>query len=103
MGLPINFLFRQKNYDAQLWFALNEEPCFLFITLADPELIQEFSMELSIKTDCEKVLPMHDDYPELNKLRQAIFDSVKTTPEFILMKAKYFSLNKRRKKESPLS
>lgn len=103
MSLQISFPFRQKSYEAKIWFAFNDEPCFLFITLFEEELIKEFGGEVSIMTDGDRLLPKHDDYTELIKLRTAIFNAVKITDEFKLMKAKYISLNKRRKKEREFS
>ena len=64
-------------------------PCFIFVTLDDRELVKEFGEEITIKTDCRTVLPRKDDYPELNELRHSIFNAVKNTRAFELVRVQY--------------
>ncbi|HVE60745.1 MAG TPA: hypothetical protein VNA26_02935, partial [Chitinophagaceae bacterium] len=66
---------------------------YIFVLLISPEIIKEFGDEISIKTDCEKLLPKKDDYPQLVRLRQSIFDAIKIIPEFLAAKEKMILLN----------
>ena len=89
MDFKVQFLFRGTYYSAISYLSFDEDPCFIFVSLEGDELIKEFGEEISIKTDCEKVLPKKDSYPELEELRHAIFEAVKQTPLFELAKTKY--------------
>ena len=91
MDFKVQFLFRGASYHAIPYISFEEDPCFIFITLEGKEVIEEFGEEISIKTDCETVLPKKDSYPELEELRNAIFDAVKQTKLFQIEKAKYYS------------
>jgi len=64
------------------------DPSFIFVMLFDKKLITEFGEDVTIKTDCVTVLAKKDDNAELIKLRQAIFNVFKTTPEFMVGKNK---------------
>src|SRR4051812_9929195 len=77
MDLSVQFTFRNKNYTCNIYIDSSADPCLIFVILFDKEIISEFGDEVTIKTDCEKLLPKKDDYPKLIELRQAIFDSVK--------------------------
>lgn len=88
MDLTIQFIFRNKLYSCIVCIDSSEYPCFVFVTLTDKELISEFGDDITIKTDCEKLLPKRDDYAELIELRQSIFDVTKMIPEFIAAKRK---------------
>ena len=89
MDLKIPFEYRNTVYEACIYFSFDEEPCYLFTTLTDKQLIKEFGEEITIKTDCNILLPKKDDYPELLALRQAIFDAVKKTRAFEIVKTQY--------------
>ena len=92
MDLTIPFHYKNKVYQASVFFSFDEEPCFIFVTLDNKELVKEFGEEITIKTDCRTVLPRKDDYPELKELRQSIFNSVKNTRAFELAKVQYENL-----------
>ena len=91
MDFKVQFHFRGASYNAIPYISFEEDPCFIFITLEGEKVVKEFGEEISIKTDCEKVLPKKDSYPELEELRKAIFDAVKETQPFQIEKAKYYS------------
>jgi len=88
MGLKIPFLFRKKSYTCTVFIDISDDPCFIFILLNDVGLVKEFGEDVTIKTDCVQILAKADDYAELVELRQAIFDIVKGTPEFMVVKRK---------------
>lgn len=91
MDLQLTYTFRNQTYSAQVYFSFEKDPCYLFVILLDEELIREFTEDVSIKTDCEVVLPTNDAYPELQELRYAIFSAVIQTPEFQRQKQLYKS------------
>jgi len=93
MDLNKRFTFRNKDYRCNIYIDSTAHPCFIFAILLDKDLISEFGDEITIKTDCEKLLPKKDDYTELIKLRQSIFNAVKTIPEFISAKSRMILLN----------
>ncbi len=82
------FTFRNKEYSCNVCIDNSEYPCYVFVTLDDTSLINEFGEEITLKTDAEKTLPRNDDYPELIELRRSIFNVVKMLPEFICEKSK---------------
>ena len=73
--------------------------------LFDKNLITEFGEDVTIKTDCVTILEKEDDYAELIKLRLAIFNVFKTTPEFMVGKNKRMLWDGLQKKvyKNPLS
>jgi hypothetical protein len=75
-------MFRNRLCKASCFFSFESDPCFLFITLYDKDLISYFGEEISIKSDCEHLLPRKDDTPLLVELRQAILSAAVNTPEF---------------------
>ena len=84
----VNFSYRNKTYSCNCYMDIAIDPSFIFVTLLDNVLITEFGADVSIKTDCVNILAKKDDYAELIKLRQAIFNVFKTTPEFMVGKNK---------------
>ena len=88
MDLTIQFPFRNKLYTCTVFIDTSDDPCFIFVVLDDEKLVKEFGEDVTIKTDCLQVLAKADDYRELVKLRHAIFDVVKDTPEFMVVKRK---------------
>lgn len=92
MDLTVTFYFRNKVYKALAYFSFDEEPCYIFTLLQNPELIYEFGEEITIKTDCNVLLPKKDDYTELVELRQAIFNAVKITRAFEFVRVQYSHL-----------
>ena len=92
MNSNVQFSFRNKVYSCTIFIDSSEDPCYVFVILLDHNLINEFGDEITIKTDCEKRLPKRDDYAQLVELREAIFDSVKTIPEFIAAKKEMVSI-----------
>ena len=86
MNSIVQFSFRNKVSSCNVFIDSSEDPCYVFAILLDQDLINEFGDEVTIKTDCEKRLPKKDDYAQLVELRDAIFDAVKTIPEFIAAK-----------------
>jgi len=64
------------------YLSFEDDPCFIFIDLLSIPLIEEFGREITIKTDCDEVLPKKDDYDALVELRVAIFEALKISPEF---------------------
>lgn len=87
MLTDVQFVFRKVLYSCEAFIDYTEEPCYIFCMLRNERLIQEFGDEVTIKTDCHKLLPKKDDYPALVELRQAIFSAVKNTREFMLVTA----------------
>lgn len=88
MDLEIQLPFRNKLYRCTVYIDISEDPCFVFIVLIDDELVIEFGEDVTLETDCVTLLPKADDYTELVALRQAIFDVVKTLPEFSVAQKK---------------
>lgn len=86
------FTFRNRQNTCNVCIDNSEYPCFIFVTLDEKSLIEEFGEELTIKTDCEKLLVRNDDYTELVELRQAILDAVKLMPEFMVGKTRFLKL-----------
>lgn len=97
MDLTIQFPFRNKLYSCIVYMDIADDPCYVFIMLSDKELVKEFGEDVTLKTDCVRLLDKTDDYPELVNLRQAIFDVVKTTPEFTVAKDKRMRWNELQK------
>ena len=91
MGSKYTFRFRNKDYIAETYFSYDEEPCYIFVTLSDASLIQEFGEDLTIATDCYDLISRNDDYTEVKELRQAVFDAVKNGDEFRKVKRIYLS------------
>jgi hypothetical protein len=82
------------SYQGAMWLCsalidCSDDPCYIFVTLYDRQLINQFGDEITIKTDFNGLLPKKDDTPELVMLRQAIFDAVQPTPEFIRAQARH--------------
>ena len=94
MESTVQFSFRNKAFSCIIFIDSSEDPCYVFVILLDRDLINEFGDEITIKTDCDKCLPKKDDYAQLVALREAIFDSVKTIPEFIAAKKNLILLNR---------
>jgi hypothetical protein len=88
MPFILSFTFRNKAYGCEFFIDNSPVPCFIFVLLKEKDLINKFGEDISIKTDGENRLARKDDYPELAALRQGLFDAIKTTPTFLLMKAK---------------
>ena len=87
MDLSIQFIFRKKLFSCTVLIDKSEYPCYIFVLFEDNDLIKEFGDEITIKTDCDRLLAKKDDYPELVELRQSIFNVVKIIPEFIAIKS----------------
>jgi hypothetical protein len=82
------------SYQGAMWLCsalidCSDDPCYIFVTLYDRQLINHFGDEITIKTDFAGLLPKKDDTPELVMLRQAIFDAVQNTSEFIRAQARH--------------
>jgi hypothetical protein len=69
-------------YSCVFFIDIAEHPIFIFCLLKDRELIEEFSDEVSIKTDGVQMLPRKYDYPALVELKQSVFGAVRNTKEF---------------------
>ena len=89
MDVHLQFTFRNKKRKASAIIDYKEDPCIIFVFLTDEDLIKEFGDEVSIRTDCENILPAEYSYPELDELKTAIFDATKLTIEFARAKAEY--------------
>ena len=100
MELNLQFTFRNKDHSCNIYIDSTAHPCYIFVILTDKELIKEFGDEITIKTDCEKLLPKKDDYAQLVELRESIFSAVKTIPEFVVEKKRMILL--RQSQNSPL-
>jgi hypothetical protein len=87
MDSLVPFYFRSQLCSVEAYFSFDKEPCYIFLSLRDRDLIQEFGEDITIKTDCVRVLPRKDDNAELIRLRQAIFEAFKTTRAFPLANA----------------
>ena len=105
MDLTIPFFFRNKTFSCNCYVDISDDPCFIFVMLIEKDLIREFGVDVTIKTDCITILPRIDDYAELIELREAIFKVFKTTPEFMVAKNKRMLWDKLQKKvyKNPLS
>lgn len=89
--LHIQFIFRGKICTCSFLIDCSAYPGYIFIFIADKEVIAEFSEEVTIKTDFVKLLSKKDDYPALVTLRQAILDAISPTPECIAAAKKFES------------
>lgn len=88
MATPFLFRFRNHARKGLAYIDTSDPPCFIFVELLDKELISEFGEDVTIVTDFERRLPKKDDYPALISLRQAVFDGLATTPEFLTAKVR---------------
>jgi hypothetical protein len=88
MEIRVQFFFRTMEYSCSALIDNSQYPCYIFTMLEGPGLISEFGDEITIATDGKKRLPKKDDRPALIELREAIFNVMQNTPEFIAMKAK---------------
>ncbi|GAC1424964.1 MAG: hypothetical protein NVS1B13_13800 [Flavisolibacter sp.] len=89
MELEVQFIFRRESCLCRAFVDVSEYPCYIFVLLRQPKLINEFGEEVSIKNDFEILLPKKDDYPDLVELRQAIFDAIKAKPAFMFVRENY--------------
>lgn len=62
---------------------------FNFCHSEKQRLINEFGDEVTIKTDCEIILPTDYSSDDVEDLKEAIFHEVKHTIEFATIKAEY--------------
>jgi hypothetical protein len=95
MDTILKFIFREKLFTCEVCIDCSEDPSFVFVLLADEELVSEFGDEITIKTDFISRLARRDDLDNLVLLRQAIFDSLKFHPMFLQAKAKKLMRSKR--------
>jgi hypothetical protein len=94
MDFDFSFVFRDKLRYAHAYIDYKEKPYFIFTIILDSELVEEFSQEVTIKTDFNKVLPKADDIVKgMVELRQAMFDVIKESEPFKQLKAKVANLN----------
>jgi hypothetical protein len=70
-------------FSAMVFFSFEETPFFIFVMFKNKDLILEFGDEITIKTDCERVLPKKDDDPALHELRLAVFNAARHTEAFL--------------------
>lgn len=105
MDIALPFPFRNKMSSCNCYVDISADPCFVFVALIDQELIREFGTDVTIKTDCIRILPRQDDYPALTELREAIFNVFQTTPEFMVAKNRRMVWDELQKKnyKAPLS
>lgn len=89
MEIHLQFSFRNKERKASVYIDYKEEPCLIFVILKDKELLKEFGDEVTIKTDCEIVLPTDYSDGDIENLKEAIFHEVKHTIEFATIKSEY--------------
>ena len=92
MDALINFCFREKSYQGEVFVEDSEFPCLVFVILRQQELQKEFGEEITVKTDFETLLPKKDDYPALVELRKTVLATVKNTERFISAKKKWQDL-----------
>ena len=92
MDALIDFVFRKKHYQAEMYVEDSEFPCLVFVFLHNEELQNEFGEEITVKTDFEKLLPKMDDYPNLIELRKTVFAMIKNTERFLTAKRKWQGL-----------
>ncbi len=88
MDAALRFLFREKFYTCEVCIDTADDPQFIFMILNDKGFIQEFGDEITIKTDFQSRLSKRDDFAELTKLRQAIFEALKYHPAYIAQRTK---------------
>jgi hypothetical protein len=82
MDYPITFHFRGQAYTAKAHLSLQEDGCYIFTFLDDPDLIDEFGPDVDIATDCQQVLPDLVTNDNLTALKVAILEVVKALPAF---------------------
>jgi hypothetical protein len=80
--MNLEFFFRGKAFLCEAIIDNTDHPCYIFTIHKDPVIVNEFGEEISVKTDCNRVLPKEDDYPQLVELRMAIFNAATQTEEF---------------------
>jgi hypothetical protein len=80
--LHVQFNFRNRLCQCDYIIDSSAYPGYIFTFFTDKELIAEFSADITIKTDFYKLLPKNDDYGELIKLRQVIFNAIYPLDEF---------------------
>ena len=88
MEINVIFTFRNKAYSCTILIDSSAEPYYVFVDLLDTELLAIFGADLTIKTDFVRSLSGSDDADQLIEIRQVIFDTIKTMPEFIAAKSK---------------
>jgi len=89
MDALIDFIFRKKNCQAEMYVEDSEFPCLVFVFLHDEELQNEFGEEIVVKTDFEQLLPKMDDFPALVELRKTVFGIIRNTERFLTAKRKW--------------
>jgi hypothetical protein len=89
MDAKIEFLFREKLYEGQIFVEGSELPCLVFVILYDKGLVEEFGDEITLRTDFDNLLPRRSDYQSLNELREAIFSIARNTAPFLAVKEKW--------------
>ena len=67
MDALIDFIFRKKHDQAEMYVEGSEFPCIVFACLRNNELQMEFGEEVTVKTSFEKLLSKIDDYPGILK------------------------------------
>lgn len=85
--MELHFQFREKLYSCIAIIDTTDYPCYIFTIQKDPEIVREFGDEVSIKTDCERLLPKEDDHPQLMDLRLSIFRAITQTADFMIAKS----------------
>lgn len=88
MGNRILFQFKGKEYTAIVQLSLQEDGCYIFTFLQDPELISLYGSDIDITTDCVDVLYDHIINDEISALKIAILEAVKQLPAFHQQKPK---------------
>ncbi|MDB5196459.1 MAG: hypothetical protein JWP88_830 [Flaviaesturariibacter sp.] len=94
MDLP--FILNGEACTCDIFVDNTENPCLVFVVLHGAGLVANFGEEITIKTDCESLLPRRDDMPRLTHLRQAILDALLKRPEWMIVQRKYKHENKSR-------
>lgn len=88
MDIHVEFLFRAIKYYCSAIIDSSEYPCYIFVMLEDPGLINKFGDDITISTDGNRRLPKKEDYATLVELSEAIFNVIKEVPEFRAVKMK---------------
>ena len=100
MDLVLSFTYQQSSHTCEAFIDASDHPCYIFVLLHSKCLIEQFGEDISIKTDCDQVLPKKDDTPSLVTLRKAIFDAIKQAIDLSGTKRKLHLLQERKSRES---
>ena len=84
MDALIDFIFRKKHDQAEMYVEGSEFPCIVFACHRNNELQMEFGEEVTGKTSFGKLPFKMDDYPGIIEKRKTVSAIIKNTERFLM-------------------